>query len=447
MTIQTATGHAARTALAAALALSLAACGGSGPRQKYDDGGKERISILTSTQLLEADPGIQDLPVTISRPYRNKSWAQAGGNASHTPYHLALDETLDIAWRADFGKGNKDYERMTAGPVAANGTVYTMDSQALVSAIDLNTGNVKWTRSLEDENERSDVGFGGGVAFHKGRIYATTGYGYVHALDGEDGSVIWSSERFVPFRGAPTVGDGRVFALTQDNQLLVFNQEDGSLAWDQVGIVETAGMLGAASPAFNDDTVVTALSSGELIAMLSNNGRVLWQDALSSARRLTPLSSLSDVDALPVMDRGRVYAVSHSGRMVSIDMRSGERAWEADIAGLNTPWVSGNFAFVTTIDAQVAAVSLADGRLRWITQLQRFRDQEDRRGLISWNGPILAGDRLLVTSSHGYALSLSPYTGEVLSGIELPGGTTTPPIVVDGTFLVQTNDGELIAYR
>ncbi|MBL4788763.1 MAG: hypothetical protein JKY60_06845, partial [Kordiimonadaceae bacterium] len=63
------------------------------------------------------------------------------------------------------------------------------------------------------------------------------------------------------------------------------------------------------------------------------------------------------------------------------------------------------------------------------------------------NGPLLAGDRLLVTSSHGYALSISPYTGEVLSGLEMPDGASTSPIVVDGKFIVLTDKGELVAYQ
>ncbi|MEX0299782.1 MAG: PQQ-binding-like beta-propeller repeat protein, partial [Kordiimonas sp.] len=230
-------------------------------------------------------------------------------------------------------------------------------------------------------------------------------------------------------------------------QMLALNPADGSLTWDQVGIAENAGMLGAASPAYANGTLVTALSSGELIAMRGINGRILWQDALTSSRRLTPLATLTDIDGNPVIDSGKVYAVSHAGRMVAVDMRSGERSWEADVAGVSTPWVAGDFAFVTTVDGQVACIALGDGRVRWVAQLQRFQDQEKRRGLIGWNGPVLAGDRLLVTSSHGYAVSLSPYTGDVISGTELPAGSSTSPIVVDNTFIVLTDAGELVAYR
>ncbi len=431
-------------------ALVLSGCSlfkSSKPKQKYDDEGRERISILTSTQTLDADSAISGLPVVLPRPYTNGNWAVEGGNPSHTPQHVALDDQLSMAWRRDIGPGNEKYRRMVTGPVAADGKVFAVDVRGDVTAVSLSDGRTIWKAEIDTPDERSKVGFGGGAAYADGNLYVTSGRGLVVALDASNGRELWRYSGLVPFRGAPTVGGSRVYAVTHDNQMLALDTADGSLVWDQVGIAESAGMLGAASPAYDGSTVVMALSSGELIALRGGNGRVLWQDALSSSRRLTPLATLADIDGAPVIDRGKVYALSHAGSMVAIDMRTGERSWEADVAGVNMPVIAGSFGFLTTIDGQLICVALGDGRIRWVTQLQRFQNQEKRRDLIKWNGPVLAGDRLLVTSSHGYAMSVSPYTGEVLSGIKMPAGASTPPIVVDGTFIVLTDTGELVAYR
>ncbi|MFC4348237.1 PQQ-binding-like beta-propeller repeat protein [Kordiimonas lipolytica] len=431
-------------------AFALSACSwfkSEKPKQKYDDEGRERIAILTSTQTLDADSAISGLPVVLPRPYANSNWAVEGGNPSHTPQHVSLGDSLSLAWRRDIGPGNEKYRRMVTGPVAADGKVFAVDVKGDVTAVSLSDGRTLWKTEIGTDEERSKVGFGGGVAYAGGALYVTSGHGIVVALDASNGRELWRYSGLVPFRGAPTAGGGRVYAVTHDNQMLALDADDGSLVWDQVGIAESAGMLGSASPAFDGATVVMALSSGELIALRGGNGRILWQDALSSSRRLTPLATLADIDGNPVIDRGKVYALSHAGSMVAIDMRTGERSWEADVAGVNMPIIAGNFGFLVTIDGQVICVALGDGRIRWVTQMQRFQDQEKRRDLIKWNGPVLAGDRLLVTSSHGYAMSVSPYTGEVLSGIKLPAGSSTPPIVVDGTFIVLTDAGELVAYR
>lgn len=438
-----------RIIMIAAAASLVAACSGGGdkkPKNKYDDEGRERVSVLTSTQLLDADEALSGITVTLPPAYRNLNWAQPGGNEAHLAQHLEIGETLSRAWSRSFGRGNQDYERMVASPVSAEGKVFAVDSRGDVAAVSLSDGSPLWTAEIRSE-ERSDVGFGGGVTYAGGVVYATSGYGFVVALDASTGAERWRFDASVPFRGAPTVTAGRVIAVTHDNRIVALNIDDGSLVWDQVGIAESAGMLGAATPASDGQTVVAALSSGELMAMRAGNGRIVWQDALTASQRLTPLATLADVDGHPVIDRGKVYAVSLAGTMVAIDMRSGERSWETDIASVSMPWIAGNFAYMTTIDGQVACIALGDGRVRWVAQLQRFTNQEKRKGLISWNGPVLAGDRLLVASSHGYLVSVSPYTGEVLSATELPAGVTTDAIVVDGTYIVITNDGKLVAYR
>ena len=433
-----------------ALTTVLGACslfsGSSKPKDAYDDEGRERIAVLSATQDLKADAAIAGLPVTLPRPYQNKNWAQPGGNSVHAVQHLALPDTLSQAWRTNIGRGNQAYERMITGPISADGRVFVVDVKGSVSAVALDTGRNLWTAEIKSE-ERSKVGFGGGVAYMDSTVFATSGYGFIVALDASTGREIWRYDAGVPFRGAPTAIGGKVYAITHDNLMMAIDAASGTLIWDQVGIAESAGMLGAASPAVDSSAVVMALSSGELVAMRPENGRILWQDSLSSSRRLTPLSTLADIDGDPVIDGGKAYALSHAGRMVAIDMRSGERSWESDIAGVSTPWIAGNFAFLTTIDGQLICMALGDGRVRWVSQLQRFLDQEKRRGLIKWNGPILAGDRLIVTSSHGYVLSVSPYSGEVISGSKLPDGTNTPPIVVDGTLVILTDNGQLVAYR
>ena len=418
------------------------------PKNAYDDKGRPRIAILTSAGSLEADAALSSQRVVLPRPYVNKNFAQVGGNPAHNPQHLSLEGPLDLVWSTQVGRGDQNYERIISPPVAAEGMVYTVDSDGVVFATRLSDGRVAWSERYDgDITEQSDVGFGGGVAYDQGRVYVNSGYGFVVAANAQTGEEIWRFDGQVPFRGAPTVVADRVISITSDNQVISLEASSGDFAWDHIAIAENAGILGAASPASDGTAIVAALSSGELVTLLSATGQLVWQDSLSSNRRLTPLSTLTDIDGNPIIDDGRAYAVSHAGRMVSIDMRTGERSWEADIASVETPWLAGDYMFVSTIDAQLAAVNTADGRVRWVRQLQRFRNQEKRRGLITWSGPVLAGDRLIAGSSDGYLASVSPYTGEILSLRKLPAPVTVPPIVVDNTLIVLTTGGELLAFR
>ena len=163
--------------------------------------------------------------------------------------------------------------------------------------------------------------------------------------------------------------------------------------------------------------------------------------------RFDPLGDVAHIRGTPVIDRGMVYAINHSGRMVAIDLRRGTRDWERPIGGVEMPWVAGEFIFVLTNDAQLLCITRKEGRIRWILTLPRFGDPEDQEDPIHWVGPVLASGRLIVANSEGEAVSISPYTGQVLGRMDLPGGVTVAPIVADGGLYFLTDDGTLVAMR
>jgi outer membrane protein assembly factor BamB len=182
-----------------------------------------------------------------------------------------------------------------------------------------------------------------------------------------------------PMRTAPTVSGGRVFAVTIDNQLEVLSADDGRKLWNQPAISETAGLMGGSSPAVEADAVVAAFTSGELFAMRVENGRVAWQDNLAAVRRVDAISDLADIRGRPIIDRGTVFAVSHSGRMVAIDLRTGNRIWEQEIGSLESPWLAGDYIYVLTPDSEVVCLSRGDGRIRWVRPLPRYRREVERK--------------------------------------------------------------------
>ena len=290
-------------------------------------------------------------------------------------------------------------------------------------------------------------GFGGGIAFDDGKIFVTTGFGRVFALDAASGRMLWKTELDVPVIDAPTANGGRVFVCTQDNHFYALAEIDGRKLWDHQGITELAGVLESTSPAVAGDFVIAPYSSGELFAIRVENGRPAWNDMLTRSGNVTAISELDDIAGRPVIDRDMVFAISHSGIMAAINLDTGDRVWSRDIGGIQTPWVAGDFLYVTTTDGQLLCLERKDGKVKWIHQLQRWQDMENKENPIVWSGPVLVSNRLILVSSDGYAISISPYTGKLLGRMTIPDGTYIAPVVANGTLYLLTNDAELIALR
>lgn len=424
---------------------ALAACGGGGNKDKNRLPG-ERIPVLAFEQQLESDPTIADLKVTLPAPFANKDWAQPGGAPAKAMHHLALPQTLNKAWTASVGEGTSRTAYLLAAPIVAEGKLFTVNTEATVQALDAETGRKLWSVTLP-KKESKRLAFGGGAAYDNGKLVVTSGYGIVAALDAGTGEKLWQVDLDAPFRGAPTFVGGRAYVLTFDNQLFALNAENGEVLWDATGIVENASILGTAAPAVSADTLVVGYSSGELTALRVENGRVTWQELLTRTGRTTAIGSLLDIDASPVIDRGRVFAIGNGGRMVSLELTTGQRIWETNLGGVQTPWVAGDFIYAVTNEGELVALTRGEGRVRWLTQLQRYKDVEDEKGLVTWNGPVLAGDRLILTSSNGYVATVSPYTGALISVEKLGEGTYLPPVVANNTLYIMTNDGRITAFR
>lgn len=406
----------------------------------------KRIAILTEDNTIQPDNSIASLQVRLPKAQVNEAWSQAGGNAIHALYHVELGEAPEVDWTADVGSGSSDDSQILAEPLVVGDTVYTMDSRSIVTAFEAESGKRRWRTDVELDEE--DAGFfGGGIAYEAGRLYVSTGFARVFALDAGSGEVVWSQSIPGPMRSAPTVSDGRVFVITIDNQLHALDAASGRTLWSHTGIQEVATLLGGASPAVQGSTVIAPYSSGELFALLAENGRVLWGDLLAGVRRIDPIADLADIRGLPVIDRGLVLAASNAGRMIAIDLRRGERAWDIDLGSLQTPWVSGDFVYVVTGDAQLVCLTRASGRIRWVQPLQAFEDEASRNDPIFWRGPVLAGGRLVLAGSHGQGLWVSPLSGEIIGDFSLPGSVAVTPVVAGRTVYFLTDGGTLVAMR
>ena len=442
-----------RAFLAAGLmAVSLAGC--DGLTDVLDIFGKskvplpgERVAVFGDRSELEPDKDMAGVQIVLPAPVVNDSWPQSGGFANYAMQHLAVSDSPKMIWTADVGAGSSSSRILTTPPVMADGRVFAKDAQSQVSAFEADTGKLIWRVTLEPDKARDTDEFGGGLAYYGGRLFVTTGFAAVFALDPATGKEIWTSTVSAPVRGAPLVFGDRVFSISIDNKLQSMAAVDGSDLWQYTALQEVAGYIGGGSPAGSGDFVVAPFSSGELVGLRLDNGRAVWNESLIGGRsEVRAFGNLADIRGRPVIDRGVVYAMGSAGQLGAFDLRSGGRVWERGIGGSQTPWVAGRFLFVVTGGADVVAVSRDNGKIKWVTPLTQYQDDKRRKPVL-WGGPVLAGDRLLVVSSLGDMLALSPYTGEILGKLNLRDPVRLAPIIANSTIYVLTDSGRLIAYR
>ena len=166
------------------------------------------------------------------------------------------------------------------------------------------------------------------------------------------------------------------------------------------------------------------------------------------ARRTLAIGAINDITGAPVIDDEDVIIAGNGGELVAFDRTSGARRFDVNLTSRNSPWVAGDFVYLLTDRNEVVCLLRTGGRVRWVSPLERLVDPDNPVSKrIFWAGPVLSGDRLILAGSTAEAVTVSPYNGEILGRIDLPGPVSVTPVVADDSLYILTDDGTLLAYR
>ena len=421
-----------------------------GEKQKKVRVEGERKAIIAKPRKLARDDSLNEINIQLPAPKLNANWPQRGGIATHALKHVQLGDAPQRVWQSKIGEGGSANIALTAAPIVFNGLVMTLDTTGKVRAFALETGELRWETILKP-NENAGI-FGGGLGSGQNKIYISLGSGELIALNIQNGDELWRVSTGRALRSAPSYADGRIFVTTLDNMTFAFSASTGISLWSHNGMIANAALLGAASPAIENNKVILAYSSGELYALQTNNGRIFWGDNLSVMRGSSGVARISHVRGNPVIDENMVFATSHSGRLIALELKTGRRLWELPIASRVMPWVAGNYLYIVSTGRQLICLTKRDGRVKWITKLPEFSFKDPlplkKEKIVSeYSEPVLAGDRLIIASSIGKIYSVSPYTGQILGETQLDGNIFIEPIVADKTLLLLDKQGNLTAFR
>ncbi|WP_447910107.1 PQQ-binding-like beta-propeller repeat protein [Brevundimonas bullata] len=468
-----------KVALLCGLAMTVASCGTVRNALPFGLGGQkedvakategQRISILEFEQQLAPSAALSGRDFFLPGPQAATAWTQPGGTAENMVEHVIAAPEFTVAWKRNIGAGSSKTRQVMAPVVADNGKVFVLDGEAGVTAVDAGTGAVLWKADLTvDEADKGSRflgigfgggagggGFGGGVAVGGGKVFVSSGYRSMTALDAATGAVVWKSSVDLPIHGAPTVAGQRVFVIDVDNQLIAFNVNTGQQDWSYRGITEPARIMRASSPAVSGDTVLAPFSSGELVALRASNGQPVWQEVLSRTSRTSALSEIRDIAGRPVVSRGFVYAISQSGVLQAMDIRSGQAKWSLPVAGVNAPLPVGDVVYVVSKAGELTVVNRESGQVYWTRDLNEGRVRQEggilgfgkRTVRPTWSGPILASNRLVLVNSDGEAVAFDPKTGAQQSTVNLGAAAYIAPAAYNGALYVLTDKGELVSIR
>lgn len=429
--------------------LALSACGRD---EAVLPGERENIRDVITDEAEQApvEGGEEAGPTPLSLPgtEANSEWLQRITSPDTRTSHPALSASPQLAWSVSVGAGNSKSNRITADPVVAGGRVFTLDSEAQVAAVSTG-GKVQWTRDLVPPGDSGSQASGGGLAYGDGKLFVSSGFGLMTALDPQTGDVIWQQKLRATGSGSPAYRDGLVYLVAGDDVAWALDADDGRIRWQLSATPDIHNVMGGPAPAVTGKYVVFAFGSGELQGALRKGGLRLWDTLIAGQRQGYSSARVGDITGDPVVVGDRVYVGSHSGRTVALKLGNGERLWTAGDGPLSPIWPAGDSLFMISDRNELLRLNAEDGRRIWSEKLPFFTKSRPRRQseIFGHYGPIIAGGQLIVASNDGVMRFYDPASGDLRNHIEMPDGAASNPVVAGRTLYVVSGKGQLLAFR
>jgi outer membrane protein assembly factor BamB len=390
----------------------------------------------------------QSLPINLPQASANADWTHRGGNARHQQPHGSLSSAPQLLFAANIGSGNSRRNRIAAAPVVADGRVFTIDSNAQLVATST-SGATLWQTDLTAPTDGGGGLSGGGLAYGGGRVFATTPYGEVVAVDPASGTVQWRQDLSVAVTGAPATDGDAVYVAARDGTAWAIAAADGKVRWTAVGLPATSGTIGAAAPAVGDRAVLFPFTSGVVSSILKTGGTAAWTTPVAGQRLGRAFAGFGDVTGDPVIDGGAIYVGTSAGRTVAISASGGDEIWSVVEGAMGPILAVGGSLFMVNDKGDLVRLDAATGARIWAQPLPFYENANPRRqqAVTAHFGPVLAGGRIVVASGDGLLRFFSPTDGASLGTVDLPGGAATQPALAGGVLYVVSANGQLLAFR
>ncbi len=276
-----------------------------------------------------------------------RCWRMFGGGPRRTLARLDIQLGIPAA-RPLWSRGLKAYVEFP--PSYCDGVLYVNTVVGDTWAIDAETGAVKWRRHSTEHKPSTPA-----IA---GKLLIVTGKGgTVSALRRSNGSLAWQLRLGSSVESSPATVGGIAYFGAGDGRLFAVDSSNGHIRW----AFDTGGKINA-SPSLAEGRVCVTTYAGSIFCVRQRDGHKLWS---TYVKRDT--FRYESFYASASTDGQRLYTIARSGKIVTLDARTGDILWteNVDSLGYSTPAVGRDRIFVGDFRGGLGAYRKTDGKLLW----------------------------------------------------------------------------------
>ncbi len=353
------------------------------------------------------------------------------------PHEPLGEARISLKWRFETADRRTEVEpqEFAQATVYAD-TVYVGSQAGVFFALRLADGSVRWRKQIGAVTSQPVAT--GGV------VYIGTADGVLLALDAQTGDEKWRYQSRGPVEQPPAVMLDLVVFANEADQVVALDSITGKFKWQyKAETPDEYTLRGHAGLAIDGELIYTGFSNGSLVALRKDTGSLAWSTSLKAEA-----DRFFDVDATPLVVKGRVFATSSSGGVYAVDKTTGLVLFRHAFYDAAAPSTSGNIGGLTTnADHDAIYVSVADlgiyaldlgGNVLWRVGAKGGGEPAEP---VAWN------ELLIFTLAQDGMFIAERKTGETLEWFNPGDGiSAAPTVTADGRLFAMSNRGILYAF-
>jgi outer membrane protein assembly factor BamB len=329
-----------------------------------------------------------------------------------------------IAWQVAVGKASPGL-----APAATPGAIYAAATNGTIIRVDPATGATAW---------RIEAGMrlSAGVGADASLVAVGTDKGDVLAFT-TDGKPLWQVKVTSEVVSPPRVADGVVVVRSGDGRVFGLAAADGKTRWVYLRNNPPLTVRNYAGGVITRGALFVGTAGGKLLALDLATGNIGWEGNVATPKGATELERIADVTSLPFVDEQQACAVAFQGRVACFEILRGTLNWSRELSSLEGIVGDSRYIYVTDDRGAVHALDRTTGASVW---------KQDKLAQRRPGGPQLLGDYLTVVDGEGYGYLLDRADGSLVGRVATDGTPpTAQPVRSGGTAVWQSTGGTLVS--
>ncbi len=363
-----------------------------------------------------------------------QEWFGSEEEDTTAPVELERIDTkvkLKKQWSSKIGDGQGDgFYKIT--PTLVDGVLYVASSDGEVAAISAADGDRLWRVELERP-------LSGGVGYHDRSLYLGGADGSVLQLSADDGVVEWEAAVSGEVLAAPAVSDDWVIVQTYDGKLLGFQSGADEPTWTFTSDVPVLTLRGTSTPILVGGNAIAGFGDGKVIAIDVNSGNVSWESRIGVPQGSSEIDRIVDIDGAMTQQGIELFVASYQGRVVSLDNRTGRKLWQQNVSSVTGTHVGFGNVYVADVDGTLSAFLRTGQGVRW---------QNIELGYRQLSRPTPVSSYVATVDFDGYLHLLSQVDGQIVGRTKIGGDAARADMIADsGRLIIFADNGQLLAYE